>query len=356
MKNLFNYATKELSQDGFLCWLIDNYDDPVISCYSYEFIRFITGFDFKDGDIVELELKRQEKNMDIVVDFWTSKDKDSSSHYVFVIEDKTHSSLHDNQLVNYGETISKWNDKDTQENRTAKVFYKTDELSGKDKEELKKATEYNWRSFNIKDIYKHFGGISNTGSEVLDFYCDNIRTIYEKITMQPKGTPKDWDLLQARTFFGKIKEQLLKEKVVEANRVYESFYQGRYYSIAFEYEFKNTPQTLSVWPQIEFIFRESDDVVIVYTHFSFLNKDGNTTWKLSSCDDTTKPTYEQIMSRVIDVFQNNGIKTRNYFAKRNQTLTVDKLPKDAILENAVCGEVGKYKKIFEQADSSLKGR
>ena len=27
MKNLFNYATKELSQDAFLMWLFENYDD-----------------------------------------------------------------------------------------------------------------------------------------------------------------------------------------------------------------------------------------------------------------------------------------------------------------------------------------
>lgn len=354
MENLFDYATKELSQDGFLCWLIDNYDDPTIGHYSYNFIRFLTGFDIKDGDIVELELKRQEKNMDIVVDFWTSKKKDSSSHYVFVIEDKTHSSLHDNQLLKYGETISKWNDKDTQEKRTAKVFYKTDEFSNKDNEELKKAKEYNWKSFNIKDIHGHFSEIRNSGSQVLDFYCDNIRKIYKKINESPEGSPAEWDILEARTFFRKIKEQLVNEQLVDIDHIYETFYQGRYYSIAFEYELNNVPKPARVCPQIEFIFRESDSKVIVYTHFAFLNNKNDWPWKLSACEEDKKPLYEQIMRTVVDVFHENGVNTRNYFARTNQTLTVDNLPKDKNLEKNAIETIKKYISLFQESGNKLK--
>lgn len=29
-ENLFDYATKELSQDAFLRWLLENYSDPIV--------------------------------------------------------------------------------------------------------------------------------------------------------------------------------------------------------------------------------------------------------------------------------------------------------------------------------------
>ena len=44
-KNLFDYAKKELSQDGFLMWLIDSYNDEneEIRNVSRSFIEFLTG-------------------------------------------------------------------------------------------------------------------------------------------------------------------------------------------------------------------------------------------------------------------------------------------------------------------------
>lgn len=51
MNNIFDFATKELSQDAFLSWFIANCNDENIGEYSYKFINFLTGFNFKVGEI-----------------------------------------------------------------------------------------------------------------------------------------------------------------------------------------------------------------------------------------------------------------------------------------------------------------
>ena len=44
-KNLFDYATKELSQDAFILWLFDswNSDNEIERTTSRKFIQFISG-------------------------------------------------------------------------------------------------------------------------------------------------------------------------------------------------------------------------------------------------------------------------------------------------------------------------
>ena len=142
MKNIFEYATKELSQDAFLCCFIANCNDEAISEYSYDFINLITGFNFGVGDIKHVQIIQQGNNMDIIVDFWTSDNKDAKSHYVIIIEDKTNSSAGDNQLVKYAEIMDGWNTNEPgYKDRRRKVFYKVNGLSNKDNSEIDKANE-----------------------------------------------------------------------------------------------------------------------------------------------------------------------------------------------------------------------
>ena len=47
--NLFDYATKELSQDAFLRWFFENYDDPHIGPVV---VDFINACNIPKGDIV----------------------------------------------------------------------------------------------------------------------------------------------------------------------------------------------------------------------------------------------------------------------------------------------------------------
>ena len=110
MKNLFEYATKELSQDAFLRWLVENWnesDDKELQKASRDFLSFLTNNEYDDLDFEKAKVVTfgQINHMDISIDVYP--DKNTSKHDIIVIEDKTGSNEHD-QLTSYNKTIEKW--------------------------------------------------------------------------------------------------------------------------------------------------------------------------------------------------------------------------------------------------------
>ena len=96
MKNLFDYATRELSQDAFLCWLFENYDcdEPILGKIAVALLSEMTGIKELSCDtILDLKTFRQEKHTDIIVCFEHQKKK-----HTLVIEDKISSDVRDNQF------------------------------------------------------------------------------------------------------------------------------------------------------------------------------------------------------------------------------------------------------------------
>lgn len=101
--NIFKYATKELSQDAFLCWLFSFADiDYKYSDYKNLHnvaLNLLNKFIDVDGYIVEkVIVKKQIKNIDIWIEI--------NSELLIVIEDKTNSVASDNQLSKYYKTAS----------------------------------------------------------------------------------------------------------------------------------------------------------------------------------------------------------------------------------------------------------
>ena len=101
--NLFTYATSELSQDAFLCWLFsyameDADNEPTLKECAIDFIRqFIP--DLRNGDKIWISEppRKQYRSIDILL---TVNDK-----YKVIIEDKTYTSEHDNQLKRYMDDV-----------------------------------------------------------------------------------------------------------------------------------------------------------------------------------------------------------------------------------------------------------
>ena len=115
--NLFQYATSELSQDAFICWLLsyaikDCEKDEVLTECAKEFLRFFIP-ELKDEPVYLSEPpRRQYKSIDVLV---TVNDK-----YKVIIEDKTHTSEHDNQLIRYRQTVNE----DFPEYKCIGIYYK----------------------------------------------------------------------------------------------------------------------------------------------------------------------------------------------------------------------------------------
>lgn len=112
--NIFDYATSELSQDAFICYLLefgkDKYKDS-FSC-EYEIAHHFLkkcGIPFEEKII---EIKKQYKNIDIMV---------ITPSYLLVIEDKTGTKEHSDQIVRYVKKLKE--DSILSSNRKIKVCY-----------------------------------------------------------------------------------------------------------------------------------------------------------------------------------------------------------------------------------------
>ena len=113
--NLFHYATSELSQDAFICWLLAHgmeahqAEDPLLYACALDFIRRVPGLE--NAQQID-EIKQQYLNIDVLV---IVGDMD------VIIEDKTYTNLHDNQIDVYTNSLVK---KGIPQSRIRTVFYK----------------------------------------------------------------------------------------------------------------------------------------------------------------------------------------------------------------------------------------
>ena len=98
--NIFNYATSELSQDAFICWLIEWSDiahsdkDELLNTCASKFVKELIQVP-STYKIQSVEVGRQWYNIDV----WAL----INNEYFLVIEDKKGTTEHSDQLKRYAE-------------------------------------------------------------------------------------------------------------------------------------------------------------------------------------------------------------------------------------------------------------
>lgn len=212
MKNLFDYATKELSQDAFLRWLFENYncENESVKTACRKLLDRFTENQFKDKAITDLVTVAQWKNTDISIWF-----KVDGIEQLIVVEDKTESGIHGNQLTRYDKEMQRHNDFwRNEENRKKynveryvekngnvfKVFYKTNII---DDEERKLIQDAKWQIYDICAIYESFADME-TDNEVLGYYIEHIKRGYS--AAQREQLPSEWGLISWHSFFNEYKK------------------------------------------------------------------------------------------------------------------------------------------------------
>ncbi len=126
--NIFNYATSELSQDAIICYIlewakIENKDiNEDLYNLGIEFINSL--FDNfnqinKPNTYHKIEIKKQYKNIDILCIV--------NNEYSIIIEDKTNTKNHSDQLKRYFEEIKK----DFNKTKILPIYFKTGEKQRK---------------------------------------------------------------------------------------------------------------------------------------------------------------------------------------------------------------------------------
>lgn len=196
MKNIFDYATRELSQDAFLRWLFENFEDNELKDAAGDLLNEFCAIDIQD--IKDVNTTAQWCNIDISV--WITL-KDNSKAALF-IEDKTYSEEH-NQLDNYDDHISRC---ENEYARIYKIFYKTDIIRDEEKTRIDNTKDTNkWRVYSIKEILPLFEKYINSGNLILRQYAEHVVNVYRATqnTQMPERDGTHIDYLKWISYFEK---------------------------------------------------------------------------------------------------------------------------------------------------------
>ena len=208
--NIFDFATKELSQDALLCWLINfkNYkDDKILYRKSIEILNYIFKCKNLQVNIEEysIEIMQQYNFIDI---FILLKDKEDIEKYAIIIEDKKLTSIHNNQIEIYKAKIKNIY-KSLNEENIITVYYKPyEEL------EIIKADVIINREYMLNNIFNN-----NIDNQIfMDYkkYLQEIDDIYKYFESTPI---KKWNKIMlykcAKEYNKKQKETNKKMRIAQ---------------------------------------------------------------------------------------------------------------------------------------------
>jgi len=294
MENLFDYATKELSQDAFIQWFINNYDDEDygIKDISSTFVNFLMNKNNMSpiSRDVKIVTKSQVSHMDIVIEIYYNGEK--KKHDVIVIEDKTFSSEH-KQLIKYNDVISKWDDVEN----IYKVFYKIGSLTYHDSlgvEAANKEQNDKWRIYDINTIWEFFKDKGNTKSQLLNDYVRYIEHI--KKSLEGEDIYKDIAEWKYYEWEGYVKKYLSHFDIPEKEEyLWLSSYQGKYVSIGYQRCLPNSDDAAVLEINIR-----GNSLYTIFHHSFYDGKDESRKWAVKEVKNTDKVHCEKLRDKLLN--------------------------------------------------------
>jgi hypothetical protein len=168
--NIFSYATKELSQDAFLCWLLafadPKYRDTIFNNLHLLATDLLNAFLGENQiEIKKISIKTQQHKIDIWIEI--------NSDILIIIEDKINSRAGVNQLSGYYQKAEKYI---TEGKFTiiCAIYFKT----GNEAERIfnRENIENKWRYFSLKDLINIMGQYTGKIDHpyFIDFYTINF--------------------------------------------------------------------------------------------------------------------------------------------------------------------------------------
>lgn len=127
--NLFMWATKELSQDALIAWLLNWKEED----FGKRFLNSMIGDEEINYKIEQIYT--QKDHIDVLVE---CKREDNNTRFYVIIEDKTNTFLHSNQMIKYISTVSNYKDENDKKFDTIYyVLFKTGQVYEWEEEDFK---------------------------------------------------------------------------------------------------------------------------------------------------------------------------------------------------------------------------
>ena len=216
--NIFNFATSELSQDAFICWLCNwvNFDDNILSedekklkLLATEFIEKMLGEKLEDRKV---NIKRQYQKIDVLLEiqnkteFITNENEKNPVVDIYVIiEDKVGTGLHSNQIEIYTKLISEKNKNINKGKALIKtVYYK---IYDEDNMERLKENGVNVILGRKKILELFRRDEDDIKNSIFRNYYDYLSNIETDVNSYDKKNLEDWNSNCYIGFFKKLKNE-----------------------------------------------------------------------------------------------------------------------------------------------------
>ena len=226
--NIFDIATKELNQDAFITWLLQFADrkyqsaNPKLNECGKAFVsqlvkKQLTSF---DGQINKVEAGRQWENIDV----WA----EINDKYLIIIEDKTYSSHHSNQLARYKENAEKWCEKNNYEKPIC-IYLKTGNESQSSLTHIEKQGFAIFSRLDFINLLNEFKDIDN--DIFTDFY-ERLKRIEKSNNEFENKLIKDWNGNDWQGFF-----QFLEKEIEIVNWHYVNNPSGGFWNAVLNWDY-----------------------------------------------------------------------------------------------------------------------
>lgn len=196
--NLFSYATSELSQDAFVCWLLEwakpQYKNPDAELYecAVGFIRALFAkHDKAPPEFRNIEIYKQRERIDVLCIV--------NGIYAILIETKTNTMEHSNQLCRY---LEKVNQGDFLQENILPIYFKTG-----DQASYSEVKEKGYQPFLRKDFLKILCPYSGSNPILVD-YRNYLQSISDEVDAWQSKPPEKWAYGQFVGFYQKLQERL----------------------------------------------------------------------------------------------------------------------------------------------------
>lgn len=212
--NIFHYATKELSQDAMICWLIDwagqNEDSCVerdLRACGREFVQALLNHKRDDwvrfDRNIKTEIRKQDKKIDVLARI--------NERYVLLIEDKTVAKDREDKLARYYKAVitGETGFGEVDENNVYPIYLKTGNQSLAEDKEIEK---YGYKLFHRKDFLKVLKKYNDSHPLLVDFreYLQGIERHTEGYCKWTKGPKTRHEKLAWEGLYRRLECELRK--------------------------------------------------------------------------------------------------------------------------------------------------
>lgn len=202
--NIFDIATNELNQDAFITWLLQFADnkyqsaDQLLNNCGKAFVTQLIQKQIPDfsEQITKVEAGRQWENIDV----WA----EINDKYLIIIEDKTYSSHHSNQLQRYKENSEKWCVNNNYEKPIC-IYLKTGNES---QSSLNHIHQQGFTFFSRLDFINLLNQFKNISNDIFSDFYERLTRIEKSNNEFESKAIKEWNGNDWQGFFQFLEKQI----------------------------------------------------------------------------------------------------------------------------------------------------